>query len=199
MGFVSWLALAAAVVLIQSAVSGRNPLKVIKAVLNGDPMPEPDYVIETYEAPIQGQGRRLDNTGLTVGTVGLATGAGGMLRPVPGALGDGFGAPRELGRKHKGVDLLSGMGTPIHAAAPGRVSVMAWRGGYGNAVFIDHGNGVQTRYAHQSKFNTRVGANVAAGDVIGFVGSTGNSSGPHLHFEVWVNGVAVDPLRYIPR
>lgn len=199
MGFVSWLALAAAVVLIQSGVTGRNPLKVFKAVLNGDPMPEPDYVIEPIERPISGQGRRLSNTDLSLGTVGQATGAGGMLRPVPGALGDGFGAPREGGRKHAGVDLLSGMGTPIHAAAAGRVSVMAWRGGYGNAVFIDHGNGLQTRYAHQSKFATRVGANVNAGDVIGYVGSTGNSSGPHLHFEVWLNGRAVDPLQYIPR
>lgn len=200
MGFVAWLALAVAILLITSAQSGRSPWKSLLAILNGEPLPDPEYKIENYD--FQQWGRKLQSGDTTTGglvTVGLNTGAGGMLRPVPGKLGDGWGAPREAGRKHKGVDLLSGMGTPIKAAAAGRVEVMAWRGGYGNAVFINHGNGVQTRYAHMSRFGTRVGANVNAGDVIGYVGSTGNSSGPHLHFEVWINGAAVDPLKYIPR
>lgn len=198
MGFVAWLALAIAVLLITSASTGRSPFAALRAILNGEPLPEAKYVIEAHE-PKQ-FARKLesyDGGGGGLVTVGLGT--GGMLRPVPGKLGDGWGAPREAGRKHKGVDLLSGMGTPIKAAAAGRVEVMAWRGGYGNAVFINHGNGVQTRYAHMSRFGTRVGANVAQGDVIGYVGSTGHSSGPHLHFEVWINGAAVDPLKYIPR
>lgn len=192
MGFVVWLALAAGTLLVFSAQRGLSPVDTLKAILNGEKLPDVKYLIETG-GPIA---RRLTPQGLETTSVS----ASGMLRPVPGAVGDGFGAPRDGGaRRHEGVDLLSGMGTPVHAAAAGRVVAAEWHSGYGNVVYIDHGNGLQTRYAHLSKFGTRVGVNVSQGDVVGYVGSTGNSSGPHLHFEVRVNGTAVDPLKYITR
>jgi LysM repeat protein len=100
--------------------------------------------------------------------------------PVPGyVLTQGLHA-------NNGVDLAVPSGTPIHAAAAGRVSFArdGWNGGYGNLVIIDHPNGTQTLYAHQSKIATQVGAQVSQGEVIGYVGTTGHSTGPHLHFEV---------------
>jgi len=98
---------------------------------------------------------------------------------------------------HSGLDFRGGIGAPIHAAAKGRVTFIGVKGGYGNAVEISHGNGLMTRYAHMSGFKARVGQDVAAGDVIGLIGSTGRSTGPHLHFEVRVNGRAVNPRTFL--
>ena len=100
-------------------------------------------------------------------------------------------------RLHAGIDLRGTTGTPIYAAAPGEVVFAGVRGGYGNCVIIDHGGGVATLYAHQSKLAVQVGDEVARGQVIGAVGSTGFSTGPHLHFEVRVRGVPADPLGYL--
>jgi murein DD-endopeptidase MepM/ murein hydrolase activator NlpD len=94
---------------------------------------------------------------------------------------------------HKGLDFRGPMGAPIYAAAKGRVTFVGRKSGYGNVVEITHGNGMMTRYAHMSKFRSRVGQQVAAGDVIGAIGSTGRSTGPHLHFEVRINDRAVNP------
>jgi murein DD-endopeptidase MepM/ murein hydrolase activator NlpD len=98
---------------------------------------------------------------------------------------------------HSGLDFRGAIGAPIHAAAKGRVSFVGIKGGYGNAVEISHGNGLMTRYAHMSGFRARVGQEVAAGDVIGLIGSTGRSTGPHLHFEVRVNDRAVNPRPFL--
>jgi murein DD-endopeptidase MepM/ murein hydrolase activator NlpD len=98
---------------------------------------------------------------------------------------------------HEGVDIAVGTGVPIVAAKAGTVIVAGWQGGYGNIVVLDHGGGVATAYAHQSRIASRVGQSVGQGSVIGYVGSTGNSTGPHLHFEVRINGGAVDPLGYL--
>ena len=98
---------------------------------------------------------------------------------------------------HEGIDFGAAMGAPIHAAGDGVVIFAGVKGGYGNATIIDHGNGVTTLYGHQSRLGVRAGQMVRGGDVIGFVGSTGNSTGPHLHFEVRVNGTPVDPLTYL--
>ena len=96
---------------------------------------------------------------------------------------------------HQGIDLASAMGTPIYAAKDGTCTVPAYDGdGYGNYVTIDHGGGIQTRYAHMSMVAVTNGQTVTAGEVIGYVGSTGNSTGPHLHFEVIVGGTKTDPL-----
>ncbi len=100
-------------------------------------------------------------------------------------------------RFHYGLDLAAATGTEVKAAKSGVVKEASWIGGYGNAVYIDHPDGTQTRYAHMSKLNVSEGDSVAQGDVIGKVGSTGVSTGPHLHFEIRVKGYAVDPLDYI--
>ena len=98
---------------------------------------------------------------------------------------------------HAGLDFPGPLGTPILAAAPGKVAFVGRRSGYGNVVEVDHGQGIMTRYAHLSDFNTSVGARVAAGQQIAKMGSTGRSTGSHLHFEVRLNGVAVNPRRFL--
>jgi murein DD-endopeptidase MepM/ murein hydrolase activator NlpD len=98
---------------------------------------------------------------------------------------------------HEGIDLGAPEGTPIHAAASGTVIYAGWMGGYGNLTVIDHGGGIATAYGHQSSIAVATGQQVTQGEVIGYVGSTGHSTGPHLHFEVRVDGSAVDPLGYL--
>jgi murein DD-endopeptidase MepM/ murein hydrolase activator NlpD len=100
-------------------------------------------------------------------------------------------------RMHAGLDLAAIGGTPIYAAEAGTVIIAGVRGGYGNAVVIDHGGGLATLYAHQSRLTVSVGENVAAGERIGFVGCTGYCTGDHLHFEVHINGKHTDPLPYL--
>jgi murein DD-endopeptidase MepM/ murein hydrolase activator NlpD len=98
---------------------------------------------------------------------------------------------------HEGIDIAVGEGTPVRAAAAGTVIYAGWMGGYGNLVVVDHGNGLSTAYAHNSSLAASVGQSVAAGEVVSYSGNTGNSTGPHVHFEVRVNGSAVDPLSYL--
>ncbi len=102
-------------------------------------------------------------------------------------------------KMHTGIDLAAAQGTPIYAADGGTVVVASWMNGYGNVVIIDHGNGIQTLYAHIRDGGTvvSVGQSVGRGDKIAEVGSTGNSTGPHCHFEVRVNGTPVDPMGYL--
>jgi murein DD-endopeptidase MepM/ murein hydrolase activator NlpD len=98
---------------------------------------------------------------------------------------------------HSGLDFPGPLGTPILAAAPGKVVFVGQRSGYGNVVEVDHGQGILTRYAHLSGFTAKVGSQVAAGEQIAKMGSTGRSTGSHLHFEVRLNGVAVNPRRFL--
>ncbi len=98
---------------------------------------------------------------------------------------------------HPGLDFKGPMGAPIYAAAKGTVSFVGWKSGYGNTVEIDHGNGLVTRYAHMSGFRTVVGRPVQPGEQIGLIGSTGRSTGPHLHFEVRVGDRAVNPRPFL--
>jgi murein DD-endopeptidase MepM/ murein hydrolase activator NlpD len=121
--------------------------------------------------------------------------AAGFIWPVSGTVVSGYGM--RWGRMHEGIDISAASGTPIWAAAAGTVIYAGWLGGYGNLVVVDHGNGLSTAYAHASSILVGVGQSVAQGETISLVGSTGNSSGPHLHFEVRVNGSAVDPLLYL--
>jgi murein DD-endopeptidase MepM/ murein hydrolase activator NlpD len=121
--------------------------------------------------------------------------AGGLIWPVNGPVTSPFGM--RWGRMHEGIDIGASYGTPIRAAAGGRVIIAGWVSGYGNVVYIDHGGGLSTGYAHQSRMAVSVGQEVSQGQVIGYVGCTGHCFGPHLHFEVRVNGVAVDPLGYL--
>jgi murein DD-endopeptidase MepM/ murein hydrolase activator NlpD len=101
------------------------------------------------------------------------------------------------GAMHAGLDFRGPIGTPILAAAPGKIVFVGQKSGYGNVVEVDHGQGILTRYAHLSGFTTRVGTQVAAGEQIAKMGSTGRSTGSHLHFEVRLNGVAVNPRRFL--
>jgi len=98
---------------------------------------------------------------------------------------------------HTGLDIGAASGTPIKAAADGVVKNSSWMGTYGNLVIISHGNGIETYYAHCSKLLVKVGQRVSAGDTIALVGSTGNSTGPHLHFEVRINNQPVNPQNYL--
>ena len=98
---------------------------------------------------------------------------------------------------HSGMDIGAATGTPVHTVNAGRVSFAGWNGGYGNYVVVDHGNGMQTAYAHLSKIDVQAGQSVGARHILGKVGSTGMSTGPHLHFEVKKNGNFVDPAAYL--
>jgi murein DD-endopeptidase MepM/ murein hydrolase activator NlpD len=121
--------------------------------------------------------------------------AAGLIWPVNGPVVSPFGY--RWGRLHAGIDIAVPYGTPIHAAAAGTVVLAGWVSGYGNYTCIDHGGGLATCYAHQSSYAVSQGASVGQGQVIGYVGCTGHCFGPHLHFEVRINGAPVDPLGYL--
>jgi murein DD-endopeptidase MepM/ murein hydrolase activator NlpD len=126
----------------------------------------------------------------------------GMLaRPVPGAISSGFGLRvhpiHGYSLMHNGVDMNAGTGQPIVAAEAGTVIFAAAKGGYGNTLIVDHGGGMVTLYAHQSRFAVSSGQSVKRGQVVGYVGSTGVSTGPHLHFEVRIGGNPVNPAKYL--
>ncbi len=121
-----------------------------------------------------------------------------LMLPISGARqSSSFGSRRHpilaRVRMHSGIDLAAPTGTPIHAAAAGRVTFAGWNSGYGNLVIIDHGNGLSTRYGHMSRMGVKNGQRVTQGQTIGAVGMTGLATGPHLHYEVRKNNVATNP------
>lgn len=118
--------------------------------------------------------------------------------PIEGKITSRYGASSSIRKStHTGLDISAVQGTDIKAVADGTVIFASYNGSYGNLVKIDHGNGVETWYAHTSKMYVEVGDTVSAGDVIAAVGSTGNSTGPHLHLEIRVDGEYVDPQDYL--
>ncbi len=131
---------------------------------------------------------------LPAGPVGPPSSAG-LIWPLQGTLTSPFGY--RWGRLHEGIDIAVPEGTPIRAAKAGNVIIAAYTGGYGNYTCIDHGGGLSTCYGHQSSFAVSSGQSVKQGQVIGYSGNTGSSTGPHLHFEVRINGTAVDPMGYL--
>ena len=136
------------------------------------------------------------SNGFNPGVAGpVRQGSGSYVWPVNGPITSGFG-PR-WGRLHAGVDISAPEGTPIRAAASGKVVLLGWTGGYGNYTCVQHGGGTSTCYAHQSRYGTSMGASVSQGQVIGYVGNTGHSFGAHLHFEVRINGSPVNPAGYL--
>jgi murein DD-endopeptidase MepM/ murein hydrolase activator NlpD len=141
-------------------------------------------------------------SGVISGSSSSGGGSGVLIWPCSGTVVSDFGWRTHpiLGIElfHTGIDIAAPYGTPIKAAAGGKVTMAAWYGGYGNCTIIDHGDGLSTLYAHQSSFKVATGQSVAQGQLIGYVGSTGLSTGPHLHFETRVNGEPVDPMRYLP-
>ena len=118
--------------------------------------------------------------------------------PITGRITSRYGVSSRIRRSnHTGLDIAASSGTPIKVVAAGTVTAASYNGSYGNLVKVDHGNGVETWYAHTSKMYVKVGQKVEAGDVIAAVGSTGNSTGPHLHLEIRVNGEHVNPQNYL--
>ena len=124
-----------------------------------------------------------------------------FVKPTPGRLTSGFGYRihpiLKKRRMHKGIDIVSGYGSNVKAAMGGVVTYSGQMGSYGNLVVIDHQNGFETRYAHNSRLKVKKGEKVHQGQTIALVGNTGRSNGTHLHFEIWKNGEAVDPAHYL--
>lgn len=123
--------------------------------------------------------------------------------PVQGTLDSSFGVRRNpFGgssyESHEGQDIEALIGTPVVAAASGTVTIAGCQNGYGNVVYIDHGNGLSTRYGHLSHIDATVGQTIKQGELLGLVGSTGRSTGPHLHYEVRINNSPVNPRMYLP-
>jgi len=148
---------------------------------------------------------RFERLGLSMARMdALERGLDGIPQFMPAdinSMSSGFGYRRDpfTGRSalHSGLDFAAPTGTPIHAAAAGTVSFVGNKSGYGRVVEIRHGNGLMTRYAHMSRWQAKKGDKVVAGDVIGAIGSTGRSTGPHLHFEVRMNDRAVNPRKFL--
>ncbi len=136
---------------------------------------------------LRGAGRSVSiPSRMPVEGIRLTSGFGMREHPVLGGL-----------RQHKGVDLAAPTGTPIYATADGEVSKAEWFSGYGLFVALEHGAEIQTRYGHMSRLNVAAGQYVHKGDLIGYVGTTGRSTGPHLHYEVRIAGDAVNPIPYM--
>ncbi len=148
--------------------------------------------VESLEAASAALGARIQ---AAQGSSPAQPSSSGLIWPVNGPVTSGFGM--RWGRMHTGIDIAVPSGTPVHASASGTVVYAGWMSGYGNLVAIDHGGGLSTAYAHNSSLLVSVGQSVNQGDVISLSGSTGHSTGPHVHFEVRVNGVPVDPLSYL--
>ncbi len=144
--------------------------------------PQVTYVATAYSGNVSGLSYKKINLGVS------------LITPVSGIITSRFGTRSD---GHRGLDIATSTGTPIKAAAGGTVTVAGWNNSYGYMIKIAHGNGVETVYAHCSQLIASKGQSVSQGQVIAKVGSTGNSTGPHLHFEVRVNGVLYDPQNYV--
>ena len=150
--------------------------------------------LQAQSAAIAARIRSAQSSAIVPAPTGQAS-AAGFVWPVHGVLTSSFGW--RWGRMHEGIDLAVPSGTPVVASAAGTVIVAGWMGGYGNLVVIDHGNGLATAYGHNTSVAVSYGQTVAQGQLISYSGSTGHSTGPHVHFEVRVNGAPVDPLGYL--
>jgi murein DD-endopeptidase MepM/ murein hydrolase activator NlpD len=140
---------------------------------------------------------------MDVGDAGFGLEEGNLpnVKPCDGIITSGFGWRRfsrrsRRGRMHKGLDIAAPIGTPIMAPADGKVAFVGRKGGYGKTVILDHGGGIHTLFAHNSRINVSEGEMVIQGQKISKVGSTGRSTGPHLHYEVRVQGQPVNPKEY---
>ena len=158
---------------------------------------------EDYEkriAELEQTSHEIENMLRNVGS-GEQLGTGRMTLPAKGWISSPFGWRRhpifKVTKFHSGVDIAAPRGRKIVAADSGKVVHASWWGGYGQATIIDHGEGLTTVYAHQSRIVVAVGQGVNKGDTIGYIGSTGNATGPHLHFEVRKQGTPVDPMLYL--
>ena len=171
-------------------------LKQSALASNGETRADYVHEVDALAAQSAALGEQIRGAQQGAGTTGSgAPSSAGFIWPCDGVVVSGFGM--RWGRMHEGIDIGCAYGTPNRAAAAGTVIYAGWLGGYGNLVVVDHGNGLSTAYAHASSILVGVGQTVAQGQTVSLVGSTGHATGPHLHFEVRVNGVAVDPLLYL--
>ena len=150
--------------------------------------------LQAQSAALAAKIRSAQSASIVPAPTGAAS-AAGFVWPVHGILTSGYGW--RWGRMHEGIDLAVGNGTPVVAAAAGTIIVAGWMGGYGNLVVVDHGGGISTAYGHNTSVTVGVGQQVAQGQLIAYSGNTGHSTGPHVHFEVRINGSPVDPLGYL--
>lgn len=188
MGFLAIVLLTAGSLLVFSAYRGNRPVDVLRAVLRGDELPARTVIPTAAPTGTDGGNR--------AGSVPVGTSRPAMVAPVtPWRITSPYGM--RWGQMHLGVDVPAPTGTPIRAAASGVVARSGWAPGAGNRVNITHNSRYETRYFHMSRTAASVGQRVTQGQVIGYVGSTGDSSGPHLHFEVWQNGSAVNPAPFV--
>lgn len=154
--------------------------------MNSKPIEYTNSKKELYHEEDNTDNRNISKMSSTVTTMSI---------PSKGTITSPFG--ERWGAMHKGIDIGAPMGSPICAAVDGRVSCAEWENGYGNVIKIDHGGQMQTIYAHCSSISARVGEFVNQGEKIGEVGSTGRSTGPHVHFEIRINGEPQNPLKYL--
>ncbi|MCL6699715.1 M23 family metallopeptidase [Sphingomonas sp. NSE70-1] len=181
---------------------GLNPQRMLASLDDRSAMGGPFIALTSNAGAIDPRFRRL---GLSLARMdALQRGLEGIPQVIPAAanhITSGFGYRSDpfAGQAafHAGLDFKGPMGAPIFSAANGKVAFVGRRPGYGNSIDIDHGNGLHTRYAHMSAFRARPGQVVTAGQVIGAVGNTGRSTGPHLHFEVRLNGQPVNPRPFL--
>ncbi len=161
-----------------------------------------EKALEEYEETSRKIGDQINKTERK--NQGETLGSGKMIWPVTGAIritspfGWRYHPILRVKKYHNGEDIAVPSGTPVHAADSGVVVVSGWEGGYGNYIAIDHGNGISTGYGHNSRLLVHQGDKVIKGQVIAYSGSTGLSTGPHVHFEVRRNGIPIDPLPFLP-
>lgn len=168
----------------------------------GVPMAEIAQVNNLDVSQVLKVGTTLVLPGASLRTVPVVSRSSGFKWPIQGSLTSSYGwrIHPMTGQQafHDGLDIAAGSGTPIGAAAGGTVKYAGWLGGYGRLVIIDHGDGLETRYAHMSSINVSKGQVVSAGHTIGYVGQTGDATGPHVHFEIRKNGRTLNPRDYLP-
>jgi murein DD-endopeptidase MepM/ murein hydrolase activator NlpD len=181
----------------QSLVAARSHKRISLAKVKASEREEVSEAeaLERVSASLGAQIQAAQSSSASAYSAPVHQSSSGFIWPVNGPVVSGFGV--RWGRMHTGIDIAVAYGTPIHAAAAGRVIYAGWMDGYGNLVFVDHGGGISTGYAHQSSIAVSNGQTVSQGQLIGYVGCTGHCFGPHLHFEVRVNGSPVDPLGYL--
>jgi murein DD-endopeptidase MepM/ murein hydrolase activator NlpD len=170
----------------QAIEKQQAPLATVSTTANLASAARPNPVVTFGAMPFRPTGTVSIPSRVPVENLAMSSDFGMRVHPVLGGR-----------RMHKGVDLPAPVGTPIHATADGVVSRADWFSSYGLYVSIEHGGNLETRYGHMSRLNVAAGQQVHKGDVIGYVGTTGRSTGPHLHYEVRVAGEAVNPVPYM--
>ena len=167
------------------------------------PTPSPDTTIGVLKGLLGALENGLANVRSSVESQQALARSTPSIWPLAGWLSSGYGSRRDpfdgTNDFHSGLDIAANMGTPIRATADGTVKNAAFNGNYGNAVLIEHGFGISTRYGHLSRFAVRDGQEIRRGEVLGYVGATGRATAPHLHYEILLNGQPINPLRLLAR